>query len=147
MEMGKDIWDVKTDLGSWVKGLLCSLSQGMASSDSYWVKINQELRQEITSRTTYAFPEYGPVWKGETNFIAEWSSARSDRLWINLSWYLDLPHKLSSQTVSGKQLFGVTTSSFLKETPLILWKSLLSRIVTNLTKVYYYYVVVMALGT
>ena len=41
MEMGKDIWDVKTDLGSWVKGLLCSLSQGMASSDSYWVKINK----------------------------------------------------------------------------------------------------------
>ena len=79
-----------------------------------------------THVSTYVFPEYGPVRKGEKNFIAKWSSAGSDWLWINLSWYLDLPHKLSRQTVSGKQLFGVTKTSS-KETPSILLKSLLSR--------------------
>ena len=41
MEMGEDISDVKTDLNRTVKELLWSLSEEMASIDSFWVKINK----------------------------------------------------------------------------------------------------------
>ena len=51
MEMGKDIWDVKTYLGSWVKGLLCSQGKKSLKSASLGVKIAVEVDMiEIESK-------------------------------------------------------------------------------------------------